>query len=68
MLDSFKSIRHGVARVTEHADLYRAGVGRIHNRAVFEIPEILERILASPPRVDIDFIQHFRAAERLHLS
>jgi 1,2-diacylglycerol 3-beta-galactosyltransferase len=68
VLDSFKSIRHGVARVTEHADLYRAGVGRIHNRAVFEIPEILERILTAPPRVDIDFIQHFRAAERLHLS
>jgi UDP-N-acetylglucosamine:LPS N-acetylglucosamine transferase len=68
VLDSFKSIRHGVARVTEHADLYRAGVGRIHNRAVFEIPEILERILTAPARVDIDFIQHFRAAERLHLS
>jgi UDP-N-acetylglucosamine:LPS N-acetylglucosamine transferase len=68
VLDSFKSIRHGVARVTEHAELYRAGVGRIHNRAVFEIPEILERILTAPPRVDIDFIQHFRAAERLHLS
>jgi UDP-N-acetylglucosamine:LPS N-acetylglucosamine transferase len=68
VLDSFKSIRHGVARVTEHADLYRAGVGRIHNRAVFEIPEILEMILTAPARVDIDFIQHFRAAERLHLS
>jgi UDP-N-acetylglucosamine:LPS N-acetylglucosamine transferase len=68
VLDSFKSIRDGVARVTEHAELYRAGVGRIHNRAVFEIPEILERILTAPPRVDIDFIQHFRAAERLHLS
>jgi hypothetical protein len=24
---------------------YRAGVGRIHNRAIFEIPQILERIL-----------------------
>jgi hypothetical protein len=68
VLDSFKSIRHGVARVTAHADLYRTGVGRIHNRAVFEIPEILEQILTAPPRVDIDFIQHFRAAERLHLS
>ena len=41
-----QSIRQGVARVTEHADLYRAGVGRIHNRAVFEIPDVLESILA----------------------
>jgi UDP-N-acetylglucosamine:LPS N-acetylglucosamine transferase len=68
VLDSFKAIRSGVARVTEHADLYRAGVKRIRNRAVFEIPEILEQILAAPVRVDVDFIQHFRTAERLHLS
>jgi UDP-N-acetylglucosamine:LPS N-acetylglucosamine transferase len=68
VLDSFKAIRSGVAHVTQHADLYRAGVKRIHNRAVFEIPDILEQILAAPARVDVDVIQHFRAAERLHLS
>jgi UDP-N-acetylglucosamine:LPS N-acetylglucosamine transferase len=68
VLDSFKSIRDGVAQVTEHADRYRASVRCIRNRAVFEIPEILERILAAPARVDVDFIQHLRAAERLHLS
>jgi UDP-N-acetylglucosamine:LPS N-acetylglucosamine transferase len=68
VLDSFKSIRDGVAQVTEHADRYRASVRCIRNRAVFEIPEILERILAAPVRVDVDFIQHLRAAERLHLS
>jgi UDP-N-acetylglucosamine:LPS N-acetylglucosamine transferase len=68
VLDSFKSIRSGVAQVTEHIDRYRAGVGRIHNRAVFEIPDILERILAAPGRIGIDVIQHFRPAERLHLS
>jgi hypothetical protein len=68
VLDSFKAIRAGVVRVTEHAALYRAGVKRIRNRAVFEIPEILEQILAAPVRVDVDVIQHFRAAERLHLS
>ena len=68
VLDSFKAIRSGVARVTEHADLCRASVKRIHNRAVFEIPDILEQILAAPARVDVDFIQHFRTAERLHLS
>jgi len=48
VLDSFKAIRSGVARVTEHADLYRAGVKRIRNRAVFEIPEILEQIPPAP--------------------
>jgi hypothetical protein len=68
VLDSFKAIRSGVARVTRDTDLYRASVKRIHNRAVFEIPEILEQILAAPTRVGVDVIQHFRAAERLHLS
>jgi UDP-N-acetylglucosamine:LPS N-acetylglucosamine transferase len=68
VLDSFKSIREGFAQVTAQADAYRAGVGRIHNRAVFEIPEILEQILTATPRVGVDFIEHFRAAQRLHLS
>ncbi len=68
VLDSFKDIRSGVAQVADHIDLYRAGVRRIQNRAVFEIPEILERILAAPVRVGVDFIQHLGAAERLHLA
>jgi UDP-N-acetylglucosamine:LPS N-acetylglucosamine transferase len=68
VLDSFKAIRGGVAQVADHIDLYRASVRRIKNRAVFEIPEILERILAAPARVGVDFTQHFGAAERLHLS
>jgi UDP-N-acetylglucosamine:LPS N-acetylglucosamine transferase len=68
VLDSFKAIRSGVAQVAEHIDLYRAGVKRMHNRAVFEIPEILEKILAAPARVGVDLIQHLRSAERLHLS
>jgi UDP-N-acetylglucosamine:LPS N-acetylglucosamine transferase len=68
VLDSFKTIRSGVARVTEHADTFRAGVRRIRNRAVFEIPDILEEILAAPAGINVDVIQHFRAAERLHLS
>jgi 1,2-diacylglycerol 3-beta-galactosyltransferase len=68
VLDSFKSIRAGVAQLADHIDLYRAGVRRIQNRAVFEIPEILERILAAPARVGVDLAQHFGAAERLHLS
>jgi UDP-N-acetylglucosamine:LPS N-acetylglucosamine transferase len=68
VLESFKAIRLGVAQVADHIDLYRAGVRRIKNRAVFEIPEILERILAVPGRVGVDLTQHLGAAERLHLS
>lgn len=68
VLASFNAIRDGVAQVADHINLYRAGVSRMRNRAVFEIPEILERILAAPVRVGVDFAQHLGAAERLHLS
>jgi len=52
VLDSFKSIRAAVEALTARMSVYRAGVGRIHNRAIFEIPEILERILhAESPRL-----------------
>jgi UDP-N-acetylglucosamine:LPS N-acetylglucosamine transferase len=46
VLDSFKSVRSGVAQVTQCMDVYRSCVRRIQNRAVFEIPKILEQILA----------------------
>jgi 1,2-diacylglycerol 3-beta-galactosyltransferase len=68
VLDSFKAIRAGVAQVADHLDWYRASVRRIQNRAVFEIPEILERILMAPARLSVDLTQHFGAAEQLHLS
>jgi UDP-N-acetylglucosamine:LPS N-acetylglucosamine transferase len=68
VLDSFKAIRAGVAQVTRHAQFYRAGVRRVHNRAVFEIPDILEEILVAPAVIRVDIVQHFGAAERLHLS
>jgi UDP-N-acetylglucosamine:LPS N-acetylglucosamine transferase len=45
VLDSFKTIHSAVAELTNHMHEYRGGVARIHNRAIFEIPEILERIL-----------------------
>jgi UDP-N-acetylglucosamine:LPS N-acetylglucosamine transferase len=67
VLESFKAIRGGVAQVANDIDAFRANVRRIHNRAVFEIPEILERILAAPVRVGVNLAKHFRAAERLHL-
>jgi UDP-N-acetylglucosamine:LPS N-acetylglucosamine transferase len=69
VLDSFKSIRSGVEHLTAHRGEYRANVRRIHNRAVFEIPEILDDILSRTAiRVSVDLLQHLRAAERLHLS
>jgi hypothetical protein len=68
VLESFNAIRAGVALVADRIDLYRAGVRRIKNRAVFEIPEILERILAVPARIGVDLTQHLGSAERLHLS
>lgn len=47
VLDSFKGIGTAVAALTRQLMDYRAAVERIQNRAVFEIPEILERILIS---------------------
>jgi UDP-N-acetylglucosamine:LPS N-acetylglucosamine transferase len=68
VLDSFRAVRAGVAQVADHIDLYRAGVRCMQNRAVFEIPDILERVLAAPARAGVDLTQHFGSAERLHLS
>ncbi len=68
VLDSFKIHSAAVQQLTASIDgVPRAECARIHNRAVFEIPEILERILdadrsTAPRRVGVDFIQHFRAA------
>lgn len=47
VLQSFKEIVSAVARVIEPATLarYRANAEALENRAVFEIPEILEKIL-----------------------
>jgi len=45
VLDSFKGIRGGVAQVIENIDVYRASVSCVRNRAVFEIPEILQQVL-----------------------
>ena len=45
VLDSFNAIGSGVSQVTSRLDAYRASVGRVQNRAIFEIPVILEEIL-----------------------
>jgi UDP-N-acetylglucosamine:LPS N-acetylglucosamine transferase len=46
VLDSFKSVRSGVAQIVGALAAWRANVGAIHNRAIFEIPEILAGLLA----------------------
>jgi 1,2-diacylglycerol 3-beta-galactosyltransferase len=50
VVHSFREITEAVAQLTEPATLarYRANAGAVKNRAVFEIPEILEQILARP--------------------
>jgi UDP-N-acetylglucosamine:LPS N-acetylglucosamine transferase len=45
VLDSFKAIRDGVTALTDRMDEYRSSVARIQNRAIFEIPAILDSIL-----------------------
>jgi UDP-N-acetylglucosamine:LPS N-acetylglucosamine transferase len=45
VLDSFKVIADGVSAVTGNLASYRANVARIENRAIFEIPAILDGIL-----------------------
>ena len=42
---SFRAIRDGVDDLIAGLPEYRTRVARIQNRAVFEIPEILERLL-----------------------
>jgi len=52
VLDSFKGIHTAVSALTAQLNDYRTCVGRIHNRAIFEIPGILDGILqAGRPRL-----------------
>jgi UDP-N-acetylglucosamine:LPS N-acetylglucosamine transferase len=50
VLSSFRGIRHAAGRMVQDLAGYRANVARIDNRAVFEIPYILARILGEPRR------------------
>jgi len=65
VLDSFKNIRSAVAALTAQLSEYRAEVGRIHNRAIYEIPEILGAIMqAEQPRAWSRSVQ--RSSVALH--
>jgi UDP-N-acetylglucosamine:LPS N-acetylglucosamine transferase len=43
--DSYRTIDVAVSRLVERLDELKANVGRLRNRAVFEVPEILADIL-----------------------
>jgi len=45
VLDSFRSVRGGVAEVMSRLGEFQDAIGRIENRAVFEIPEIMNAVL-----------------------
>jgi UDP-N-acetylglucosamine:LPS N-acetylglucosamine transferase len=49
VLSSFRHIESAVTELLsdDHLARMRAAAGRLHNRAVFEVPEILQRILAA---------------------
>jgi hypothetical protein len=49
VLSSFRGIREAVEQMLASLDSYQASVAQIHNRAVFEIPEILASILERKP-------------------
>ena len=48
VLESFRFVDQGVRSIIGRLDEFKANLARIDNRAVFEIPQILERILESP--------------------
>jgi len=52
VLDSFRAVREGVAEIVSRLHEFRASMSRIQNRAVFEIPEILERIMQAEELYD----------------
>jgi len=47
VLPNFRAIGSAAARMEKELPVLRAAVEKIHNRAVFEIPDMLQRILAS---------------------
>lgn len=54
VLDSFLTIRSGVAEVMRRLPELRASVAKLRNRAVFEIPDILEDIMQTGRPAAID--------------
>jgi 1,2-diacylglycerol 3-beta-galactosyltransferase len=67
VLESFRFVEEGVRSIIARLEEFRANLARIENRAVFEIPEILERILESRARPGaLPAGPHTRAANLVH--
>lgn len=47
VLPSFRSIRSAVQQLSGRLDEFRSAIAQIHNRAVFEVPQILAAILSA---------------------
>ena len=56
VLESFRIVRPAVTELTARLDEFRARIARIENRAIFEIPQILERILTGDGIPERQFI------------
>ncbi len=67
VLDSFKSIRSGVAALNARLNEFRARIAQICNRAVFEIPDVLERILGAQDARNFAEFRYSRALTRAPL-
>ncbi len=65
VLDSFAAVRGAVAVLNARMHEYQAAVARIQNRAIYEIPEILERILQAD-RAQLSERRSFRTSASIH--
>ncbi len=70
VLDSYDSVGAGVATIIEQLPQLRANLARIRNRAVFEIPDILQGILqpARPPGADCGSVRSGASSRAVALS
>ena len=65
VLDSFAAVRGAVAVLNARMPEYRTAVARIHNRAIYEIPKILEGILQAE-RAQQSERRSFRTSASIH--
>jgi UDP-N-acetylglucosamine:LPS N-acetylglucosamine transferase len=69
VMDSYRGIRAGVAELIARLDEFRGSISHIQNRAVFEIPRILEQILQTEPASAQRIVpthEHARGGATLH--
>jgi hypothetical protein len=50
VLRRFSDVAQGVQQVLQHLPALRAQVQAVHNRAVFEVPDVLQRLLQGLPQ------------------